>query len=497
MRVKIAVKHRVEAVRHAQKTFAEPGLPQADLRPRAVNIRSGRHILPEGESEQAEVLKHNGEQRLILRIVIFSDINAVEQDLALRRVIEPAQQLDERRLTAAVAADDGQLFADAELHAHMAQRIGLRVGIAKGHIAEFHLIAIVIALFHTERALIHGVWDIEVVEIALHVFLVRDGNPNRARQPGDARQQQHDGRDIPRDGADGQAAPQRRRDQEQIDTELERIRHKIGEESHPRNTEIHGSLPPAEVFVKVPLLLQQCGPHTVQANILAGGIIAGVIIQLFAADVVVHTSGKELAAQSAVPAAGQNADHGRQHDARQQRQFCPGGEQAGPEQGECQQDGGSDLHRIADKAARRHGIVIHIIACLRLHLNPFPEQGRLAVLDQGIGQIHGLFRMLPVNQPVQLGLADVRMHFQQGACQPDKGRQADGERSIQGKRLSTRTGRQGIDDLSRKIDRDIGRDRSRQAGKQGTEEVLPIQMTQQPDRAAVQVPTFFHACFPP
>ena len=67
----------------------------------------------------------------------------------------------------------------------------------------------------------------------------------------------------------------------------------------------------------------------------------------------------------------------------------------------------------------------------------------------------------------------------------------------QGKRLSTRTGRQGIDDLSRKIDRDIGRDRSRQAGKQGTEEVLPIQMTQQPDRAAVQVPTFFHACFPP
>ena len=105
--------------------------------------------------------------------------------------------------------------------------------------------------------------------------------------------------------------------------------------------------------------------------------------------------------------------------------------------------------------------------------------------------------MLPVNQPVQLGLADVRMHFQQGACQPDKGRQADGERSIQGKRLSTRTGRQGIDDLSRKIDRDIGRDRSRQAGKQGTEEVLPIQMTQQPDRAAVQIPTFFHACFPP
>ena len=50
--------------------------------------------------------------------------------------------------------------------------------------------------------------------------------------------------------------------------------------------------------------------------------------------------------------------------------------------------------------------------------------------------------MLPVNQPVQLGLADVRMHFQQGACQPDKGRQADGERSIQGKRLSARTGRQ-------------------------------------------------------
>ena len=70
----------------------------------AVNIRSGRHILPEGESEQAEVLKHNGEQRLILRIVIFSDINAVEQDLALRRVIEPAQQLDERRLTAAVGS---------------------------------------------------------------------------------------------------------------------------------------------------------------------------------------------------------------------------------------------------------------------------------------------------------------------------------------------------------------------------------------------------------
>ena len=62
---------------------------------------------------------------------------------------------------------------------------------------------------------------------------------------------------------------------------------------------------------------------------------------------------------------------------------------------------------------------------------------------------------------------------------------------------AARTGRQGIDDLSRKIDRDIGCDRSRQAGKQGTEEVLPIQMTQQPDRAAVQIPTFFHACFPP
>ena len=41
--------------------------------PGAVNIRSGRHILPEGESEQAEVLKHNSHGAAQIWNVSFAD----------------------------------------------------------------------------------------------------------------------------------------------------------------------------------------------------------------------------------------------------------------------------------------------------------------------------------------------------------------------------------------------------------------------------------------
>ena len=54
---------------------------------------------------QSEVLKDNRENLYIFLIIIFPDLNPIESDLSLRRLIETKQQFDQCRFSCTIHPD--------------------------------------------------------------------------------------------------------------------------------------------------------------------------------------------------------------------------------------------------------------------------------------------------------------------------------------------------------------------------------------------------------
>ena len=136
----------------------------------------GRHargdILLQRRGKEFEVLEYDRKKVHVLVVVVFADVDAVQEDLALLRVVKAAQELDHRRFAAAVAPDHGQPLADVELEAHVAQRPLLHAGVAEAHMPEFQLQLVVVALLHRQRALVLDVGRGEEVHILLHILAV-------------------------------------------------------------------------------------------------------------------------------------------------------------------------------------------------------------------------------------------------------------------------------------------------------------------------------------
>lgn len=120
--VELLVQGRVKSVRQRLQPVAEVGLTQAVHHALSVVVRTGRHVLAERQGEQPEVLEHHGEDAHVFVVAVFADVDAVEQDLPFDRVVEPAQQIDERGLAAAVHAHYRKTGADFELQVDVPQR---------------------------------------------------------------------------------------------------------------------------------------------------------------------------------------------------------------------------------------------------------------------------------------------------------------------------------------------------------------------------------------
>ena len=165
------VERLVQPLRLLFRPFERAGLPQAVLHAGLVIVRGGGHVLAQRQRQDLKILEYDGEQAAELVAPVFAHVAAVEQDAPLRGVIEAAQQLDKRRLAAAVAAHKGVVRALFQPQVQPAQRPLLRAGVAEAHIFAHDLP--VAGEIHRQRAVLLVAVLVRVVALAdeIKVFL--------------------------------------------------------------------------------------------------------------------------------------------------------------------------------------------------------------------------------------------------------------------------------------------------------------------------------------
>ena len=95
------------------------------------------NIVLHGAGEEHGLLRHVAEPVVQGVKGIIPHVDAVDQDGALRRVIEPRDEAGECRLAAAGRADDGERLAALDAEADVLELVGGCMGIAEGDVAEF------------------------------------------------------------------------------------------------------------------------------------------------------------------------------------------------------------------------------------------------------------------------------------------------------------------------------------------------------------------------
>lgn len=175
--IKIFVKAGIQALGHLLKPKIEADFLKGRENTGLIIFKRGGYILSQWEREEIEILKYNGKDRKILFVLIFADIDAVQEDLAFGRVVKAAKQLDEGGLSAAVHANDGHSFANMKFNIHMTQGIGIRCGVAEGNISEFDFISVIAVItegpfFNRQGTLIHTIGHIDIGKYILHIPIV-------------------------------------------------------------------------------------------------------------------------------------------------------------------------------------------------------------------------------------------------------------------------------------------------------------------------------------
>ena len=86
--------------------------------------------------EEHGLLRHDADLRAQRRQRHVADVHAVDENRPARDVVEPRQQVDQRRLAGAAAADDGDHLAGLDVERHAAQDARLAVLVAEADVAE-------------------------------------------------------------------------------------------------------------------------------------------------------------------------------------------------------------------------------------------------------------------------------------------------------------------------------------------------------------------------
>ena len=118
----------VQPIGKGFQSITETGIQQRLADTVFIVIHTTGHIGAQGLGDQLEVLEHHGEHIHVITVIVLANVDAVEEDLALLRIVQAAQELDECGLAASVLANDGQPLAHLELHAHIPQRPGFGTG---------------------------------------------------------------------------------------------------------------------------------------------------------------------------------------------------------------------------------------------------------------------------------------------------------------------------------------------------------------------------------
>ncbi len=93
-------------------------------------------ILAGAEAIANEILEDDADMGMQVGDAQLLEVDPVDGDASLVRIVEPGQQLDDGGLACAILANQRQGLASLEGEIEMADRPGLRVGIAEAHILE-------------------------------------------------------------------------------------------------------------------------------------------------------------------------------------------------------------------------------------------------------------------------------------------------------------------------------------------------------------------------
>src|SRR5215470_11429636 len=77
------------------------------------------YVAANGSGKQMHILEHQPEQRAELVEIHRADVNATDRDASLLHVIEPQQQVDDRRLARAGGSDDRDALASVDGERHV------------------------------------------------------------------------------------------------------------------------------------------------------------------------------------------------------------------------------------------------------------------------------------------------------------------------------------------------------------------------------------------
>ena len=147
-----------------------------------------RHVFAERDGQEREILKDHREDGQVLFVFVLSNVDPVEEDLPLRRIVQTAEQLDKGCFAGAVLSDHRHPFADPKYHGQMPQRPILRAGIAEGYVPELHFVVHVSAfaenpLFHGKRPLVERIRQVDIGESVRKIVVVTDDGIPPVRDP--------------------------------------------------------------------------------------------------------------------------------------------------------------------------------------------------------------------------------------------------------------------------------------------------------------------------
>ena len=119
------------------------GLPQSgtvqglpDLLP--VKLLPARHVLADGEGQEAHVLEHRAHQPEILLLVEVPHRHTIHQNLPALRLVEAGEELHQRGLPRAVETHQGDLLPRLQGEGQVVNGRRLRLRVGEGHVPELH-----------------------------------------------------------------------------------------------------------------------------------------------------------------------------------------------------------------------------------------------------------------------------------------------------------------------------------------------------------------------
>jgi hypothetical protein len=97
---------RLEAARKIRDVLVEPGHGRGVLNAALRSVAAERHVLPDGCREKERLLRHEADRAAKALQRNLADVHAADRHRAGRRLVQPRQQRDERRLAGPRGADE-------------------------------------------------------------------------------------------------------------------------------------------------------------------------------------------------------------------------------------------------------------------------------------------------------------------------------------------------------------------------------------------------------